>query len=331
MKKKLMRIPVAFCFDENMWMLAGVAVTSLLYHAMGKCAYDVYCVVPDTFAQSKQDELIKIVSDTDANSKIYFLKANHDFDESVSNELTIGTYFRFMLVKLLPHIDKIIYSDVDVTFSDNLIEMYNTKIGNNIIAAVPDADQGREYPKKKNGYINAGVLILNLKEIRKHDYYNTWLALSKTGEFRYMDQDILNKTCDGKILYLPMRYNYMPGAGGRFEKSVKEGTYSQEEYIEAVRNPVIIHYILRQPWKNRENLVGDLWWKYAYMTPFYAVFRSKIDHEADLIKKDILLFNLFKIMTIKVRQTKVKYYLFGFVPLILVKMPDRFERKGICF
>ena len=43
----LPKINVAFCFDENMWMLAGVAIASLLYHAMEKCCYDIYCVVPE--------------------------------------------------------------------------------------------------------------------------------------------------------------------------------------------------------------------------------------------------------------------------------------------
>jgi lipopolysaccharide biosynthesis glycosyltransferase len=165
---------------------------------------------------------------------------------------------------------------------------------------------------------------MNVKELRKLDLYKIWIDLSKEDIFNYPDQDILNKTCDGKILYVPMRYNYMPGAGGRFEKPIKAGIYTEQEYKQALINPAIVHYILRQPWKNRENILGDFWWKYAYMTPFYAYFRSKIDHEPDLIKKDVLLFNCIKLMTIKVRQTKVKYYLFGFIPLFLVKIPDRF-------
>lgn len=320
----LPKINIAFCFDENVWMLGGVAITSLLYHAMGKCSYDIYCVVPETFAQSKRDELEKIVKDKDTNSNIIFLTANHDFDKSGAGPYTIGTFFRFMLLKLLPSsVKKIIYSDIDVTFHDNLLDFYNIDMGNNLIGGVPDADQGRQWPK--NGlYINAGVLLLNVAELRKADLYNTWVDLATTGGFEYFDQDILNKTCDGRILILPMRYNYMPGGGGRFERPISAGTYTQQDYTDAVKNPAIIHYILRQPWKNRENIVGDLWWKYAYMTPFYACFRNKIDHEPNLIKKDILLFNCIKIFTVKVRQTRVKYYLFGFIPLFLVKLPDRF-------
>ena len=321
----LPRINMAFCFDENMWMLAGVAITSLLYHTMGNCAYDIYCVVPEDLSNSKRDELQMMVKNQDKNSKLVFLNANHDFNASVTKQYTTGIYFRFMLLKLLPkNVDKIIYCDADVTFSDNLLNLFNINMKDNLIAGVADAEQGRKYPKK-GLYINSGILLMNVKELRKHDLYKQWLNLSKQDIFAYPDQDILNKTCDGKILYLPMRYNYMPGPGGRFEEPIKQGTYTQEDYTEAVKNPAIIHYILRQPWKNRENLLGSLWWKYAYMTPFYAYFRDKIDHEADLIKKDVLLFNFIKIMTIKIRRTKVKYYLFGFIPLVLTKVPDRFE------
>ena len=320
------KVNIAFCFDENMWMLAGVAITSLLYHAMGRCKYDIYCVVPENFANSKRAELQCLVNNKDKNSTITFLNANHDFDASVVKQYTTGIFYRFMLLKLLPsNIDKSIYCDVDVTFHDDLLGLYETNMKNNLIAGVADADQlGRVYPEH-GLYINSGILLMNIKELRKIKLYNDWLDLSKQDVFLYPDQDILNKTCDGKILYLPLRYNYMPGPGGRFAKPIEQGIYKLEDYDEAVRDPAIIHYILRQPWKNRENLVGDLWWKYAYMTPFYSYFRSKIDHQPGLIKKDIYLFNFIKIMTVKIRHTKVKYYLFGFLPLFLTKIPDRFE------
>lgn len=42
-------------------MLAGVAIGSLLYHAMNNCAYNIYCVVPADLSQSKRDELNALV------------------------------------------------------------------------------------------------------------------------------------------------------------------------------------------------------------------------------------------------------------------------------
>lgn len=312
-------VSVAFCFDHNMWMLAGVAIASLLYHGVGKCRYEIYCVVPADFSTAKREEMQDMVASLDSNSSITFLDANHDFDASVTHQYTTGIYYRFMLAKLLPNVDKIIYCDADVSFCQDLCELYNMDMGDNLIAGVRDAGQGRPYPSAKNGYVNSGILVMNLREIRRKKLYNEWLRLSKSDEFAYPDQDILNKTCDGKIMYLPLKYNYMCGAGGRFGPAIKSGIYTEAEVSDAEKNPVIIHYILRQPWLGRANLVGDLWWRYAAMTPFYDSFLARLRQAPDIVVKRILLFNFLNIMTVKVRQNLVKYYLCGFIPLFKVK------------
>ena len=191
------KINIAFCFDENMYMLAGVAIASLLYHAMNNCAYDIYCIVPEAFAKSKRDELVAMVESKDKNSKIIFLNANRDFDNSVVKQYTPGIFYRFMLLKLLPkNIDKIIYCDVDVTFHDNLIDLYNIDMKDNLIAGVADADQlCRAYPNN-GSYINSGILLMNVSKLRLINAYDEWLKLSKQDIFAYPDQDILNKTCE---------------------------------------------------------------------------------------------------------------------------------------
>ena len=105
-------ISVAFCFDHNMWMLAGVAIASLLRNA-GARPYNIYCVVPTDLSDAYRGELSRMVADMHKISSITFLNANSDFDSSVTHQYTVGIYYRFMLVKLLPHVDKIIYMDAD--------------------------------------------------------------------------------------------------------------------------------------------------------------------------------------------------------------------------
>lgn len=319
-RKSKLPISVAFCFDNNMWMLAGVAIASLLYHGQGQVEYNIYCVVPKNLGAAKRRELVDMVARLDENSRIEFLDANNDFDASVVKQYTTGIYFRFMLAKLLPDTDKIIYCDVDVSFGDSLKELFAIDMGQNIIAGVRDASQGRKWPSNKNGYVNSGVLMLNLAEIRRLGMYEQWIELSRSEEFAYPDQDILNKTCDGKILYLPLKYNYMCGADGhRLSAVIPQGIYSAQEVEDAKANPVIIHYILRQPWLGRAHMCGDQWWRYAAMTPFYAAFQARITQMPDVVIKKVLLFNCINLMTIKIRQHNVKYYLFGKIPLCRVK------------
>ena len=319
-KKSVPSINVAFCFDNNMWMLAGVAIASLLYQGCGQVIYNIYCVVPKNLGAAKRRELTNMVAAMDEKSSIVFLDANDDFDASVTKQYTTGIYFRFMLARLLPDVDKIIYCDADVSFGDSLNEMFEIDMGDNVIAGVRDASQGRKWPSNKNGYINSGVLIINLAQVRQLGLYEKWIELSKSDEFAYPDQDILNKTCDGRILYLPLKYNYMCGADGRRLSAVVPcGIYSKDELEDARNNPVVVHYILRQPWLGRAHLLGDQWWRYAAMTPFYEAFRARVSQMPDIEIKKVLLFNFINLMTIKTRQHNVKYYLFGKIPLFRIK------------
>lgn len=311
-------ISVAFCFDHNMWMLAGVAIASLLRNA-GARPYNIYCVVPADLPDAYRDELSRMVADMHKISSITFLNANSDFDSSVTHQYTVGIYYRFMLVKLLPHVDKIIYMDADTTACTDLSELFDMDMGKNLIAGVRDADQGRPWPTQPNGYINSGVLMMNLGEIRRSKMYDTWIKMSQMDCFAYPDQDILNKTCDGRIMYLPLKYNYMCGAGGRFAPAVAAGIYSAPEVATADKAPAIIHYILKQPWLGRANKMGRVWWFYAAMTPFYAAFLADVNQTPDVVEKRILLFNCIPVMRVKMYMNLSKYYLFGFIPLFKVK------------
>ena len=313
------RISIAFCFDDNLWMQAGVAIASLLYQANG-ALYDIYCVVPAHFAQSRRREIINIAKNLNADAHVVFLDANNDFDGAPTREYTTGIFYRFMLVKLLPKtVDKIIYADVDTVFCDSLADMYAIDMGENLIAGVADADQGRPFPAKHNGYINSGVLIMNMAQIRRQKLYDVWHRMAMAGGFRYADQDILNKTCDGRILYLPPRYNYMPGPGGRFAKTIENGIYSARAVFDAQTNPAIIHFILRRPWLGHDNLCADQWWRYAAMTPFYAAFRAKIDTAPDVVETRVLLFAAIPLLKIKYMRDNVRCLLFGKIPLYRCK------------
>lgn len=229
MTKSKKRISVAFCFDENMWMLAAVAIASLLRHRRGRAPYDIYCVVPADFANARRDEMQDMVAKRDADSRLVFLDANHDFDKAVTHQYTVGIFYRFMLARLLPDVDKIIYCDADVSFCDSLQDLYDMDMGDNVIAGVRDVSQGRPWPANKNGYVNSGVLVMNLAAVRESGMYKEWQRLAMQDCFAYPDQDILNKTCDGRMLYLPLRYNYMPGAGGRFGPAIAAGIYTAAE------------------------------------------------------------------------------------------------------
>jgi lipopolysaccharide biosynthesis glycosyltransferase len=249
---------------------------SLLYNAKEKCCYDIYCVVDKNVETLDKNKIKDIVNRVSPSSTIHFVSAGNVFDSSKTGAwYTKSIYFRLLLPELLPEIDKIIYLDTDLIVLHNLCELYNNDLGDNMLAACLDTINirvlwyGYGYancilPVKRRQYINSGVLIMNLKELRQNTLKEQWLKLSSE-KLLQPDQDILNHTCEGKILFLPIKYNYNIQWERIWQAAIHECLFSEEEYIAAKNNPTIYHYIGKdKPWNSNCPHV-DLWREYANM------------------------------------------------------------------
>lgn len=269
-------IKVAFCFDENLIAQVQVTVASLLDAVRGGTVhYDIYCICTRA-AYEVKESLECIVRERDDQSvlKVYCVENPYERSYEVRG-ISAGTYLRLMLHRLLPDVDKILYIDVDVLICGSLLPVWKTDLTGNVLAGVKGAvnladkwewNSDRPYWKSLEGqkgwYINAGVTLLNLAEIRKRGLEAEWNELAKE-KLYYQDQDILNITCRGAILYLPPKYNrlaYMEEED--YNRFVEEKIFSAAECEEACREPVIIHYAGDKPWKRYDTNLGSIWWDY---------------------------------------------------------------------
>ncbi|WP_392362335.1 glycosyltransferase, partial [Streptococcus suis] len=59
-------------------------------------------------------------------------------------------------------------------------------------------------------YVNAGVLLMNLEAMRRDNITNLLFAETErlTGQIQFQDQDVINIALKGKIVEVPLRYNY---------------------------------------------------------------------------------------------------------------------------
>jgi lipopolysaccharide biosynthesis glycosyltransferase len=310
-------------------MQAGVAIASLLSNSGGKCSYDIYCVLSKYVTFQEREELKFIVEKFDPASTIAFLNAGDDISGANTKGAPIGTYYRLLLPTLLPDLDKIIYLDVDIVVCTDLIELNGIDMGGNLLAGVKDI---LNYKTKRTGmskpeeYINAGILLINLKEIRTQDLYSTWIKLSKTETFKYYDQDILNITCQNRIVQLPLKFNFYPGNKNvGYKKAIKSRLHTKREFEEAMKFPVILHYIYIKPWDKRTYL-SHVWWEYAKKTPFYLALAANyyahnyISPSFKVEEKRIYLFGFIHILSIVADTDKVRYKLFGCIPILKIKI-----------
>lgn len=109
-----------------------------------------------------------------------------------------------LLADLVPEMpDKILYLDIDMMAGDDISKLYNMDVSEYEYAAV----------REKYGsifiwpdYINAGMLLLNMKKIKETGLLEKARELIKTKKMLFADQDAIYRSTTKKLL-LPRIYN----------------------------------------------------------------------------------------------------------------------------
>lgn len=272
-----------FCFDENLTAQVQAAAASLLDACAKDLPCEIHCVC--TPAAGKVEEALRAVVDRrDKRSTLTMHCVKNPYEKAYQvRNISAGTYLRLTLPSLLPDVDRILYMDADVLVQESLRPLWETPMEGKALAAVRGAvnlsdkwewNSDRPYwhllSGMKGDYINAGVTLLHLDEIRKRRLEEQWRALTDR-RFYYQDQDILNITCQGTIAYLPPKYNRLAYLEKEdYSQFIEEGIYSETECAEALQAPAIIHYAGDKPWKRYDTNLGDVWWDYVKRQPDLA-------------------------------------------------------------
>lgn len=109
-----------------------------------------------------------------------------------------------LFIDLIPEIpDKILYLDVDIMFQHDIALLYHTDIEGYEYAAA--RDHYGKYLIHPN-YINAGVLLFNMKEARKTKLFEKARQLIKTKKLLFADQSAIYRSTTKKKM-LPQKFN----------------------------------------------------------------------------------------------------------------------------
>ena len=122
----------------------------------------------------------------------------------------------FEFNRLFPNLDKALYLDADLVINGSIEPLWELDLEGYYCAGVDDIFIRRiNYRKilelaEKDVYINAGVLLLNLKDLRKDKIQEKLLQHTSIyiNRDRYQDQDAINCICKGKIKLIPNIYNF---------------------------------------------------------------------------------------------------------------------------
>lgn len=274
-------IPVVFSTDQTYVYPLSVALFSLLKYAKINTKYKI-CVLHNSLSKSQVNFLTSIVRLFDGHV-IDFYKVGNKYDKYKITQSFIATptFYRLSLPEILRSINKCIYLDCDVIVQNDLSELFRLNIDDKYIAGVRAA--GYFHPNNikrlKNelgipadSYVNAGVLLFNLKKMRANGLSKVFTQLLDKN-FHDQDQDIINKACYGKIRILPPQYNlmtkYKPDNDLSYSSSNElKAAYSKEEWDRARKNPCIIHFADKiKPWNDLNAVFCKKWWDVAIELP----------------------------------------------------------------
>lgn len=187
--------------------------------------------------------------------------------------ISISSYSRLFLSSLLSSdIDKVIYMDVDAIVSGTLEKLWNTDMKDYQIAGV--LDDVSLYAKKAIGlsfdtaYVNAGFLVLNIKQWREDDIEAKILdyLIAHNGKVFHHDQGLINAVCIRKMI-LSVNYNMVTNFFVFPYHSFKQQPfYSEEEMEDGKKHPIFIHFtagVANRPWmENCKHPLKDIFLKY---------------------------------------------------------------------
>lgn len=302
-------VPIAFAFDENLIFPAGVCIHSLLINANPDTFYDIF-ILGSSKKELDLSSLDKL-KDSYTNFSIKYRKVASTFDDSFEiRGITPATYYRLMIPDFVPEYDKIIYSDVDVIFREDLSLWYEqTHLKDEYVAGVNslshlNRDTDDYYRKDlmidSSKIIYAGNIILNSKKIRE-DGLGDKFKEHAFKKYRFQDLDIINIVCKDRIKYMAPGFCLTTDITefASMDKASLTSIWSEADIEHALKKG-IVHYNGQKPW------IGgcinfDIWWEYYRKSPYfdqclyYRFFDNMLNHldSLSLLKRIKILLRYF--------------------------------------
>lgn len=242
---------------------------------------DIYFHVLHSSLTNEQIEAIDSQISRYANGHVSFIWIDkEDFSDFkiVDPMWSLETNYRLKAPDVLPlEVERFLYLDIDTICLDRLDELFEYDFKGAHLLGREDGNQPPFSDSRDNifsrwiadnslKYICAGVVLWNLKEIRKETSFDSYIRAAESINYsmRATDQDLINLVHQGHIDYFSDAFRY-----GVFAKIAYTKGYN---YQMAKKETAIIHYVGQKPWQGQyiHYDVERIWWEYAKLTPFYV-------------------------------------------------------------
>ena len=207
-------INICFAINDSYTNHCCILIKSILAKIKKKYSLRIY-IFHNNLSEPNKSKILKT-----SNYCAHFIQV----DSTSVSELPIPkyshfcevNYFRLLIPRFLPDIDKVIYLDSDIIVNTDISDLWEIELEENYLACVEDniseSDRIRELTPLDNDfkYYNSGVLLLNCRKFRAENIENKLFAFGKKyyNQIYIVDQDLLNAVVNKQILYINKNWNY---------------------------------------------------------------------------------------------------------------------------
>ena len=309
LKKQKHAKAICLASSEEYAKYLEVCIRSLLQNTTASSQFDIIILTTDMteYTRCRLKSSLKPyqanISIIDISDHVKPLMGLHkDILSGMAGHISIDTLSRLTINKVLSHYKDVIYLDTDAIVLGDINSLFQEPFKNNELAmAVPDIEYQRiantnqkvkEYCNKTlklinhNDYFQGGLIRFNIEKINEENPDIFLKAITKlaTKEILFADQCILNYTLNGRVRFLPIKWNvewHIPLIDKQFINQLPANTL--HTYMKARNKPSMIHYCsYLKPWINPEHELAEYFWHYAKDSTFYPEIIQEIKPKTQL-------------------------------------------------
>jgi lipopolysaccharide biosynthesis glycosyltransferase len=213
-------ITIVYCLNKIYELYAINSIQSLLDNNFEHVYYNIYVIHDGSINEERFINHLKLNDDIIINFKLFERKYDFYCDSYIQKP----AYYRLFLTELLPtYIDKCIYIDCDTYITNSLTMLNDININKFSYGAIKYSK-----PKHADHLFNDGVLLVNLKKLRKNDMIDEYI--NYMDEHRYLvqhDETVINMV-HTDIKVIPNMFNYFnipPNANQQWLNNIKNDVY----------------------------------------------------------------------------------------------------------
>lgn len=209
---------ILFCGNDNVFDGILTCMLSVFKRTKSSQPFTIYILTMDvsrikkeyiSIKDDKIDFLTKVAQDYHPANRVIKIDVTEIYEKEFANcpneQCYCSPYTLLRLfMDLIPEIpDKILYLDVDILFNRDISLLYDIELEGYEYAA--GRDHYGKYILNPN-YINAGVLLFNMKEAKRTGLFEKSRKLIQTKKLLFADQSAIYRSTTRKKM-LPQKFN----------------------------------------------------------------------------------------------------------------------------